>query len=74
MNIIKTFYEERTGLFYKTLKLAKSACKHPYVYRAWIDGGGRILGKYALYAYGDAVGTIARADEELAKRVRHDVS
>lgn len=72
MKIIKTFYEERTDSFYKTLKQAKSAHKHPYVYRAWTDESGKILGKYALYAYGDTVGTIANADKELAQKLSNE--
>lgn len=66
----KSFYNERSGGLYKTLKEAKESSPNPYVYRAWVSDEGKILDKELVYAYGGMVCTIKRADETIAKRLK----
>ena len=66
--IIKCFYNEKTEKTYRSLSHAKKSSKTPYVYRAWIQNG-KILDKELIYAYGQSVATIKRADEEIYKRL-----
>lgn len=66
--IIKCFYNEKTEKTYRRLLHAKKSSKNPYVYRAWMQDG-KILDKEAIYAYGQSVATIKRADEKIYKRL-----
>lgn len=66
--IIKCFYNEKTDGTYKTLSRATKSSKNPYVYRAWLQNGN-ILDKELIYAYGQSVATIKRADEIIYKRL-----
>ena len=68
--IIKTFLEEKTGLYHNTLSAARKAHPYPYVVRVWIDEHGHILGKYFLFAYGDRCGTIANADKTIETQLK----
>ncbi|WP_304331435.1 hypothetical protein [Phocaeicola plebeius] len=65
--IIKCFYNEKTEKTYRSLSHAKKSSKTPYVYRAWIQNG-KILDKELIYAYGQSVATIKRADEIIYNR------
>lgn len=65
--IIKRFYNQKTEKTYRTLSHAKKSSKTPYVYRAWLQDG-KILDKELIYAYGESLTTIKRADEEIYKR------
>nr|DAV42255.1 MAG TPA: hypothetical protein [Caudoviricetes sp.] len=66
--IIKCFYNEKTESTYRTLSSAKKSSKNPYVYRAWLQNG-KILDKELIYAYGQSVTTIKRADECIYNRL-----
>lgn len=66
--IIKCFLNERTGKTSRTLSHAKKSSKDPYVYRVWLKDG-KILDKELLYAYGESLGTIKSADEEIYNRL-----
>lgn len=66
--IIKCFYNEKTERTHRTLLSAKKSSKNPYVFRVWLQDGN-ILDKELIYAYGQSVTTIKRADEEIYKRL-----
>jgi hypothetical protein len=66
--IIKCFYNEKTEKTYRSLSHAKKSSKNPYVYRTWLQNGN-ILDKELIYAYGQSVATIKRADEIIYKRL-----
>ena len=66
--IIKCFYNEKTGKTYKTLALAERSSNYPYVYRCWLRDG-KILDKELVFAYGDSVCTIKKADENIYNRL-----
>lgn len=68
--IIKTFLEENTEHYYKTLSAARKAHPYPYVFRIWVDKCGQILGKCLLFAYGESCCTIARADKEIETELK----
>lgn len=68
--IIKTFLEERTGQYYKTLSAARKAHPHPYISRIWVDERGHVLGKYPIFAYGESVGTITNADKTIEDQLK----
>lgn len=70
MTFAKTFYEEKTKLFYLSLKGAKASTRNPYVYRVWVDRFYKILDKEPLYCYGTNVCTIAKADEIIENRLK----
>lgn len=69
--MIKNFYNEKTGLYYKSLKEAKLSSKNPYVYRTWLDDNGKLIDMEPLYAYGSALCTIKIADQIIEKRIVH---
>lgn len=69
--MIKNFYNEKTGLYYKSLKAAKLSSKNPYVYRTWQDHDGRLIGKEGIYAYGTSICTIYMADQKISERLKN---
>lgn len=70
MTITKTFYEENTRMFYKSLKDAKAASRFSYVCRVWVDDFYTILAKEPLYCYGTSVCTISSADKNIQERLK----
>ena len=69
--MIKSFYNEKTGQYYKSLKDAKSSSKNPYVYRTWQDDDGRLIEKVGIYAYGTNICTIKMADQKIEEKLKN---
>lgn len=69
--MIKNFYNEKTGQYYKSLKDAKSSSKNPYVYRTWLDDYGKLIGMQGIYAYGTSICTIRMADQEIEEKLKN---
>lgn len=69
--MIKNFYNEKTGQYYKSLKMAKMSSKNPYVYRTWQDDEGKLIGKEGIYAYGTIICTIKRADQNIEEKLKN---
>ena len=71
----KCFFEESTGRYTETLAAAKGHALQkrmsPKVYRIW-KNGDKVIGKALIYAYGESVATIKKADACIAKPIEED--
>lgn len=63
------FYNDGTGLTYKTLKAARLANVKSRVYRCWLLDG-EIKGMTLLAAYEEQVSTIAEADKRISEAIK----
>lgn len=69
----RLFYEEKTGRYTTTIAAAKHFAlqkrESPYICRVWLDGD-TVVGKALVYAYGESVSTIRRADEFISRKLK----
>lgn len=66
---IKAFWEQHTNKLFKTLKIARTAHKTPYVYRVWLNSKLEIIGQEPVWGYGTQISTIKSADAIIAERL-----
>lgn len=71
---LKAFWEENTSSLHKTLKSAKKAHLHPYVFRVWLNSKLEILGQEPVWCYGTQAATIKYADALIAEKARHSIT
>lgn len=68
MKITKTFMIDETRNLYNSIAEAKrNMGKKDSISRVWIDENGNELGSSLVWAYGESVGTIMQADEQIVK-------